>query len=295
MIGKRVAHLGLTALVAVSAMVFMAGCAARTAVVQETPPEGTVLEYKMPLGQTLQYQEVGEVKESAEVMGQAVESVTSAESTFSFQAKGQKDGNHLLGVTIDDMAIRVSSMQGELSPDLEPVIGKTFDMVLSPLGAEVDVSEAESVRYEFVGTTRNLASGFKIFFPDLPAKPVEIGDTWPSNFTIAEKNETTDIRIEMQGVCTLDGFESVEGMECARVKGEYTGTIQGTGNQQGAELFFSGSAKASDIWYFAVKEGLFVKSTSDVINDLVIDVTGPQTLTIPTTQIRKGEVKLISK
>jgi hypothetical protein len=292
---KRISTTGVTAVVAGAAALLLAGCAAGTAVVEDMPPAGVVLKYKMPAGQALQYREVGEVKESGEVMGQMMESLTKAESTFSFRAKGPKDDNHLLEVTIEDMTIHISSMQGELSPDLKPVIGEKFDMVLSPFGAEVDVSAAESVQYEFMGSTRNLASGFKIFFPDLPEKPVEIGDTWPSNFTIADKNETTDIRIEMQGVCTLDGFETVEGMECARVKVEYTGTIQGTGNQQGTELYFSGNSKGSDTWYFAVKEGLYVKSTSDIVNDLVIDVTGPQNLTIPTTQVRKGEVHLVSR
>jgi hypothetical protein len=249
----------------------------------------------MPAGQTLKYREVGEVKESGEVMGQAIESVTKAESAFSFRGKGPRDGNLLLGVTIDGMTIHVSSMQGELSPDLSSVIGRTFDMVVSPLGAEVDVAQAESVQYEFMGSTRNLSAGFKIFFPDLPGNPVGIGDTWPSNFTIAERTETTDIRIEMQGICILDGFETVDGMECARVKTEYTGTIQGTGNQQGAELYFSGTSKGFDTWYFAVREGLYVKSTSEVTNDLVIDVTGPQSLTIPTIQVRTGEVRLVSR
>jgi hypothetical protein len=295
MIKKKISRAGLTVALIGAAALILAGCAAKTAVVESAPAPGIVLQYKMPAGQVLRYSEVGEVKESGEVMGQTIESVTKAESAFSFRAKGAKEGNHLLEATIENMTIQIRSMQGELSPDLTPVIGKSFDMVLSPLGTEVDVSGAESIQYEFMGSTRNLASGFKIFFPDLPEKPVEIGDTWPSNFTIADKNETTDIRIEMQGVCTLDGFETVDGMECARIKSEYTGTIQGTGNQQGAELYFSGNAKGSDIWHFAVKEGLYVKSASDVVNELVIDVVGPQNLTIPTTQTRKGEVVLVSR
>ncbi len=295
MIGRLISKKCPAAAFAAVTVCLLAGCAARTPGVESTPSAGIVLKYRMPAGQVFKYHETGEVTESGEVMGQTMKSVTKAVSTFSFRGKGLKDDNHLLEVTIDEMSINITSMQGDLSPDLKPVIGKNFDMALSPLGIEVDVSGAESVQYEFMGSTRNLASGFKIFFPDLPERPVEIGDTWPSNFTIADKNETTDIRIEMQGMCTLDGFETVEGMECARVKSEYTGTILGTGNQQGAELYFSGNSKGSDIWYFAVKEGVYVKSTSDAVNDIVIDVTGPQNLTIPTTQTRKAEVRLVAK
>jgi len=60
-------------------------------------------------------------------------------------------------------------------------------MVLSPLGAEVDVSGAESITYQFASGPRSVAPGFKVFFPDLAGKPVKVGDTWPSSFVIEDK------------------------------------------------------------------------------------------------------------
>ena len=89
-------------------------------------------------------------------------------------------------------------------------------MVLSPLGSEVDVSGAEAITYDIAGETRNLSSGFKMFFPDLPGKPVKIGDTWPSSAGTDEKTGSMKIQIDLQNVNTLEGFETVDGMECAR-------------------------------------------------------------------------------
>ncbi|OGD17425.1 MAG: hypothetical protein A2V76_08065 [Candidatus Aminicenantes bacterium RBG_16_63_14] len=291
-------------------LVLLAGCAARsTAPVGEEAaplaaekagapaarPAGIVLEYKMPAGRVLRYQDATEVREVTDVMGMTNESHSTLASSISFQAKGQKDQNHLIGVTIDDMSLTVTGPQGDLSPEMTPVKGRGFDMVLSPLGAEVDVSGAEAITYQFATGPRSVAPGFKVFFPDLPGKPVQIGDTWPSSFVIEDKSGATNMRVDAQSVNTLEGFETIDGMECARIASKNTGTISGTGNQQGLDLLFAGTLKGTDVWYFAVKEGIYVKSTSETVNEISITVSGPQTMTIPATQTRKSEVKLAGR
>ncbi|TFG56690.1 MAG: hypothetical protein E4H35_04560 [Candidatus Aminicenantes bacterium] len=240
-----------------------------------------------------QFQQI--MERIGEVMGQTRESVSIATSALSFSAKGLRGKDYLLGVTIDDMALNVTNADGDLSPDLTPVRGKSFDMTLSPLGIEVDVSGAEAITYEMVNGTRSVASGFKLFFPDLPDRAVKVGDSWPSSAVVEDKAGMTEIRLEFQSVNTLEGFEAVDGMECARISSKLTGTISGTGSQEGADLLFAGTTQGTDLWYFAVKEGLCVKSTSDSVTKMTISVTGPMTLTIPTTQTRKGEVHLVGR
>ena len=96
-----------------------------------------------------------------EVMGQAMDTHTTSTNTFTFKAAGTKDKNFLLGVILDDIVVTVtSSAQGDLSPDMASVKGKSFNMVLSPLGSEVDVAGAD-ITYEMGGESRNLSSGFK--------------------------------------------------------------------------------------------------------------------------------------
>jgi len=254
-----------------------------------------VLEYKMPAGRALTYQGKTEEAQIMEVQGQAMDTQTGGSSTFTFKAKGPKDKDFLLGVTVDDITVTVaSSAQGDMSPNMDSVKGKSFDMVLSPLGAEVDVTGAEAITYDLAAETRNLASGFKVFFPDLPGKPVKVGDTWPSTEAVEEKTGSVSIRIDLKNANTLEGFETIDGMECARVATQVTGTINGTGNQMGMDLIFSGTSKGKTIWYFAVKEGLFVKMTSESTSEMSIDVSAAG-MTIPMTQTAKSEVKLTAK
>jgi hypothetical protein len=254
----------------------------------------TVLEYKLPAGRAVTYEAKSQQAQVMEVMGQTMDTTTISTSTYTFKSKGLKDKNLLMGVTIDDMSISVTGAQGDMSPDLSSVKGKSFDMVLSPLGAEVDVSGAEAITYAIATESRDLSSGFQTFFPDMPGKPVKVGDTWPSSVGTTEKTTSMSIRIELQNVNTLEGFETIDGMECARIAAQVTGTVSGSGNQMGQDLTFAGTVKGKDVYYFAVKEGLYVKAVSDSTAEMSIDVASAG-MTIPVTQTSKSEVKLSKK
>lgn len=276
-------------------LILMAGAAVPAS---SAAPQGAAktvsLEYKLAAGKALTYQNTSDDAQVMEAQGQAMNTETKGTGKFTFKSKGLKDKNLLLGVTIDDMAISVTGVQGDMSPDMSAIKGKSFDMVVSPTGQELDVSGAEAITYDIAGETRNLSSGFKMFFPDLPGKPVKVGDTWPSTAGVEEKTGSMTIRMDFQNVNTLEGFETVDGMECARISTQVSGTITGTGNQGGMDLTFSGTTKGKDVWYFAVKEGVYVKQTSESTSDMSIDVSAAG-MTIPMTQTTKGEVKLIAR
>jgi hypothetical protein len=288
--------------VSFAAVLLLAGCAAGTRPPQaaEAPaakaaPAGTVLAYKMPAGQAWHYADESEIREAQDIMGQVSESQAKSAGSYTFRGKGTKGPNLLLDVTIDDMTLNISSPRGDFSPDMTKVKGRSFDMVLSPLGTEVDVSAAEAITYEFANGPRSLAPGFKIFFPQLPDKPVKVGDSWPSSFVIEEKSGATDMRVGVQTVNTLEGFETVDGLACARITSKHTGTISGTGNEQGMDLIFSGTVKGSDLWYFAPGQGLYVRSDGESVNEISITVAGPQSMTIPATQTRKSTTRLVGR
>lgn len=266
-----------------------------TTAASEAPAQATaVLEYKMPDGRTLTYQAKSEEAQLVEVMGQSMDTSTASTSTITFKTKGTRDKDFLLGVMLDDMIISITGPQGDMSPDMSSVKGKSFDMVLSPLGSEVDVTGAEAISYALEGESRNLVSSFKNFFPDLPGKPVKIGDTWPATASIEEKTTSVNIRIDFQYVHTLDGIEMIDGMECARVVSQVTGAISGSGNQGGQDMTFAGTSKGKDTWFFAVKEGFLVKAASEAASEISIDIPAAG-MAIPMTLTSKGEVKLTGK
>jgi len=275
-------------------LVFCAGTSPAPRAAQ-TPAADIVLEYKMPAGQVLRYQGTDEVKETTDRMGETTETLVTSSSTDSFRAKGRKNGGHLLEVTIEDASLVVSSLRGENRPDLKPIIGKSFDMVLSRLGAEVDVSGAEAITFTSLSGPRSVAPGYKVFFPDLPDKPIRVGDSWTTDSAVQEQAGPIAVRTEIRRVNTVEGFEAVMGMDCLRITAQLTGRVTGSGNVQGADIKLEGEIKGTDVWHFAPKEGIYVRSKSDVLNTMTATVTRGQTMTLPTTQKQTKTVKLAGR
>jgi len=287
---KKNAFARRSALAAAAGVVLvLAGCAVKT------EPTRNILEYRMPAGRVLTYEAKSEQSQVMEVMGQSNDTRTSSTSVFTVRSKAPKGKDFLLGVTLDSIAMTVAnSLQGDMSPDMSAVKGKSFDMVLSPLGSEVDVAGAEAITYTISGETRTMAPGFKTFFPDVSGKPAQVGDTWPSSASVEEAAGPIKIKVEVQNVNTLEGFETVQGLNCARVATQVTGTLTGAGNQMGMDLSFTGVIKGREVWYFAVKEGIYVQATSETTTQMSIDVPAAG-MTIPATQTSKSETRLTGR
>ncbi len=254
------------------------------------------LAYQFPEGKTLSYRQSTNQTQNMDMMGQSMTSQTQGSLEFSAKPKGVKESNFNLGVTVDAIKISVQSPMGNLSPDLSAVVGKSFDMVLSRLGKAIDTSGAAALRYDLgAGGTRDMASTFQTFFPDLPDRAVKMGDTWPSEDTIIEKVGSGEIRITSNHVHTLDGFETIDGRECVRIKTGTKATQTGTMEQGGVKMSFDGKIEGETIWYFDVKEGVLVKSDGKGSMGGVIQAGEPANVSIPITGETKEEIRLIQK
>ncbi len=279
--------------VIILAAIFLAGCAAKKSLWGD-PNTGLILQYRMSEGQALKYKISSKITQNVEVMGQSMETKINTGYVFSTRSKGLMKNNHQIGVTIDSMHVDVTSPQGPFSPGLSSVIGKSFDMTISPLGRELDLSGAESITYNMPQSgDRSIVSDFKAIFPDMAGRPVVIGDTWTTRDTINIKDSSSDIHLTFESLNTLTGFETINGLECAKVTAAVKGKLGGTGSQGGADLSFSGDIEASDTWYFAYKEGIFVQATSDGSSKGTVLVSGPQEMTIPMTMKTYFETKLV--
>lgn len=271
----------------------LAGCAAKLPIWGD-PQTGLILQYRMAEDQVLKYQLTIEQTQDAEVMGQHMKTENKVEIAFTAKSKGLKENNQQLGITIDSMIININGPQGEISPDMSSVEGKSFDMTMSTLGIELDISGAESIQYDLGQEgKRDVASNFQAMFPDLAGKPVKIGDTWTSKDAITEKIGTGEIKISLESFNTLEGFEIVNGLECAKITAKIKGTLEGGGDQGGADLAFKGEIEGTETWHFAYKEGLFVKKIADIFTKGTVSVRGPQEMSIPLAQNMKIETELI--
>ena len=143
-------------------------------------------------------------------------------------------------------------------------------------------------------SSRDLSSGFQAFFPDLPDRAVKQGDTWPSQDSVTQKTGEGDIFISLNHVNTLDGFETIDGIECARIKTESKGTLKGNLEQGGASLTLDGTTTATTTWYFAIKQGFLVKSDGKSGFSGTVAVAQAN-MTIEVTGESTEEVRLVRK
>jgi hypothetical protein len=269
---------------------------AGTAADQPADPQGTVtLTYKFAEGAALSYKQTGLQTQDLDMMGQTMTTESNSSMDITLKSKGLKDGNHILSVMIDGMTGGVSSPQGNMTFDMSGIIGKSFDLIFSPLGKEVDVSGASAFSIDMgQAGRRDLSSNFQGLFPDLPDHPVKVGDKWPSEDSIIQKSEAVEIHINFKNENTLDGFETVDGRECARVKTVLKGTMSGAINQGGMAMAMDAKLDGTSTWYFAVKEGIFVKAEMKASMGGLINIEA-MNASISFTGEQKSSLALVKK
>lgn len=293
MTGKRVVQTRLLIVLAIIAIALLAGCAVKKTIWGD-PKSGLNLTYRMEENQILKYEISSEEIQKLDMMGQTMETKSKSGIQFSLQSKGLKENNLLLGITVDTMKINVrGGMAGDISPDLGAIIGKSFQMTLSPLGKEGGFSGTEALQYQ-IGPTgkRNIDSSFKNIFPDLGDKPVKIDDTWTNTEDVTKKAGNVDIHAVTESVNTLKGLETVNGLECVKIEARITGTFDGKGEQMGSTFTFKGNITGTSTWYFAYKKGIFVSMKSDTTSEGSVEVSA-QGMTIPMKTESKSEINLM--
>ena len=270
----------------------LAGCAAKKQFWGD-PNTGLILQYQLVKGEQLKYQITNKMKQNLEVMGQSMENNMNTSYLFTVDPKGLDGKNHLLDITVEDMKINFQTPRGEVTPDVSTVIGKNFAMSLSFVGKESNMDGAKLLKYNTTEGERNIASDFQTIFPDLAGKPIKVGDSWTTLDTVQIEETNSNIELTFESENTLTGFETIDGMECAKVVANVTGIMEGDGERGGANLFFEGDIKGTDTWYFAYKKGILVKYQSKGVTESTIAVSGPQNMTIPMTMDMDFETKLV--
>ncbi|MGD2294774.1 MAG: hypothetical protein PVF22_02945 [Candidatus Aminicenantes bacterium] len=271
----------------------LSGCTAKTANIWGDPETGLILLYQMPEGQTLTYESTSELLQTLDVMGQIQEVEGETSSSITFESKGKKDNNFQIKTTINAMDMYYASAQGDLTPDTSEAVGKSFDIIMSPSGKELELLGIEEVKIDMgPDGIRDLSSDFQDSFPDMAENPVKIGDSWTTTLPVKQTSTTGESTLFFTNTYTLEGFETVEGYECVRIKTETKGTYEGTSEQGGMELLSEGEIVGTGTLYFAYKKGIYVKMTGQGTAEGYITVSA-QGLEIPLTREFKSESKLV--
>jgi len=212
---------------------------------------------------------------------------------FTVQPEGPSEGKQLLTFTIGSMTASVDMMGREMARELTEVIGKSFEMTLTPLGEESILSGSEQLTYQLgPGGPQKLTIDFGGFFPNLPDGLVQTGDTWTSTETIADISGG-DVTITLESMHTLSGFETIDGLDCAKITTRLTGTLGGGATQESKTYDFEGTVSGSGVWYFSHEERVLVRSTRTIKTNGQVTQSGQRARTVPVTRKLTVETTLV--
>jgi hypothetical protein len=270
------------AVILLAALMLFGGCAGNR---QSLERDGIVLKYKMPDNKVIKYRYDNAATQKMTVRDNPMTIEWAGMDAISIRPTGRASGGYALNVTFDSLDFKLTTPRGPIEPEMQPLCGKSFSMVLSPQGKESQVTSKEPLEVTLVATeTHDVTTTYKAFFPDLPTRPLKIGDTWHSSDTVTESGASGTRTVILNSKNQLDGFETIGELRCARIVAEVTGTIEGAGQEAGVELITSGTITGTETWYFAYDEGLFVKTLSTGVGESTIVATSEDNMTIPVTR-----------
>ena len=271
----------------------LAGCTAKTTPIWGNPETGLLLEYRLPVGESLTYESISTLHQTVDIMGQIQEVEGGTTSSITFESKGKKEDNIQVQAKINAMDIHYASAQGEISPDTDGVVGKSFHIIMSSTGKELELIGIEELTVDMgADGIRDLSSDFQDSFPDLAGHPVKLGDTWTSTTPIKVESSVGASTLTFTNTYTLEDFETLDGRECVKIKMDTKGTYEGTTEQGGMELQTGGEIVGTGYLYFAYKEGIYVKITSEGTAEGFISVPS-QGLELPLSREFKSECSLV--
>ena len=260
------------------------------------PETGFILRYNIAQDQVLNYKSTADSIQTMDLMAQSMKTSTEFNMDYNIKGAGTDDQNNLLTqVSINDFAINISSMQGEMAPDTSRLKGKSFGVTFSPIGDEIEFTGIDDLPKINLGQMTLVELSVKRYFldllPYLSDEPVKVGGTWTHQKEYIIDEGPLELTIKSETTSVLEGLETVKGMECVRIKTQGKNTIEGSGNVIGNELKYKGDTDSTTTWYFAYKKGLFVKGSAEQDADGTIEAGGMGE--IPQVSKTKAEINLV--
>lgn len=256
----------------------------KTAETTVKAPSGYKLVYNYQAGNPVSYSSVSKIIQSMDINGETMQSTVDIVLSC-LVTGGGKDGDNLkLDVKIDTLSQKVESPMGSNGGIISDVAGKSFSMILSPAGKELDLKDAEKLTYTVEGSMpTDISQSFNDFFPDMPDKVINPGETWTSTDSTKSKAASLSMKQVVTSNNKFEGIVNMDGYECAKITATTSGTREQSGEAQGMDILVKGTFTGTYEVYFAVKEGFVVREISTSKLTGTLDISGMQNMSMPLT------------
>jgi len=221
------------------------------------------LHYKYPADKSVRYLTNSNMVQIMDIQGQTMQTDVNSVFGCTVRSAGNADNNLVLEVTVDTIGQTTVSPMGGAGGAVQGIKGKSCVIVIAPDGKVADLSDAAAFTYNIEGSGEtNLSQTLGDYFPRLPANPVQPGDTWNLTDSVLTASTSMTMKTIDMSINKVEGSETVNGIECAKISSQHTGTMTMTVQNQGMDIFIKGPYTGTSEYLFAVKEGYLVKLTS---------------------------------
>jgi len=250
------------------------------------------LAYKYSGDKPVSYLYTSAMAQIMDMQGQTMQNDVNSAFGCIVKSAGMQGNNLMLEITADTLGQTTNSPMGGGGVSVADIKGKSFKIVISPEGKVIDLSEAIAIKFvQGDGGESDLGQSLNDFFPRMPEKPVKPGDSWNTTDSSTLKTATMTQTTINNSINKLVGVEIIDGVECARILREGTGTLFMNLQTQGMDILIRGPFTRTEECLVAVKEGQLVSQTSTmkITGDLDIASMG---MTMPITMQIKDATKI---
>jgi hypothetical protein len=193
----------------------------------------------------------------------------------------ENDGTASVLVSASEISVRSSVMGRDTTMQYKDLKDKVR-VKIANTGKSLSSEKVDSSGVSAVVSELDLG---KLKF--LPGKTVKYGEKWQDKSVDQKKASSGSpfaVETNSDTEYSLDGKETVGGVECLKIS--FTGNITttGKGTQMGMEMFMEGTGKNEGFLYINAKTFMIVSSNENTEKNMNIAVSGPQNMTIPMTQ-----------
>lgn len=241
------------------------------------------LVYNIQKDKNIRYESKTAVNQTMDINGQTMNVLVDSYLGFKVRMLEKVSENLKYNITLDSLKMSIdAAMQGSSNIRVGELEGKSFNMLISPRGKVVDLSEAEKIRFNIESQgSSNLAESFRDIFPVLPDKAVKPGDTWSSVDTVSSQSSAATTSQILESNYRFEGVEKLNGTDCAKIVSTVKGTAATNAQSMGMDIFYSGPVEGQVTMYFAIKEGYYVKQIVSTKMNGTIEISGAENMSFP--------------
>ena len=260
--------------------------------VSQMSPAGQKFRYNYEQGKTYKYSAVVESKMSGQSMGQEFSMTYGAEFDYSISLVSSNSDVLTLMVKFEKYNIKLNfPMMGfnDSTIVMQEYVGKRMKVVITDKGKTLSVVPIDTIPPSRVQMMVNLTPNdlFKQLFLELPEKEMDMNDSWKKTNPDTISRGGMKIVMKPNIEFKIVGTEKKSDLKCWKIAIKGTSTMEGSGNQRGADVSIDGTIKNNGAAYFAPAEGVPVVSEQSTETEMTTTATGAQTgassMTISTT------------